>query len=69
MWILKGISIGLAMVILEFVIFNFVKFGYLVATRKQTWMTTVGPIGDLWFWVALVTTVTLACWFFKTRAA
>jgi hypothetical protein len=68
MWTLKGISIGLAVVILEFLIFIGVKFGYLVTTGKQTYMTAVLPVREYWFWVAFATTVAFASWFFKARS-
>lgn len=73
MWALKGISIGLAAVILELLIFigvKLVKFWYLVTIGKQTYMTTtVLPVGEYWFWIAFATTVAFASWYFKTRAA
>jgi hypothetical protein len=69
MWTLKGVSIGLAMIILEFLIFIIVKFGYLMTTGKQTYMTAVLPIHEYWFWIAFVTIVAFVSWFLKIRAS
>jgi len=69
MWTLKGVSIGLVVVILEFLLFMVVKFWYLMTTGKQTYMTAVLPVREFWFWIAFATTVAFASWFFKTRGA
>ena len=68
MWLLKGVSLGLGLFFAGSLIYVGSKLRPFEA-HKATGVSaiTAVTVHNPWFWVALVATLTVACWFFRPK--
>ena len=70
MWLLKGVLLGLPVFFIGSLIYVGSKLRPF-EVQKATGISaiTAVTVHNPWFWVTLVATVTVACWFFGQKAS
>ncbi len=67
MWMLKGISVGLGVFFIGSLIYIVIAKLAPIEEHKATGLSVItgSTVYHPWWWMALVTTLALSCWFFK----
>ena len=68
MWMLKGISVGLGVFSIGLLIYVGSKLGPIEEHKATALSAITGPtLYNPWWWIALIATIALSCWFFRPK--